>query len=273
MGWLSRLLGKKRTDSLGHSTRSAGSSLSAAPLKHVVREFRCAVKSDENILEPDTNCSLRIREDDPAVWGGTLVVKHWSFLLKAPGDCLLDLRGGKTYPIHLGRASNDEKTIEFSGNAPFDLEDLEDKVPDAQKGASKTSEGQQTPCVREDIRNALEDALVRTPLETGTEPELRKGQMDFNTWGDGVWIGSQSWLLERFGAHLSVLNLGGLRVSRDDDYGWQRSVLKPFCLRIVGNLPNGMLAGFYLGKLGEDRYGAFGYGINEDAGEPSPSQP
>jgi hypothetical protein len=109
--------------------------------------------------------------------------------------------------------------------------------------------------------------LDANPLSIGTLDELRKGQKDFGSWGSGVLVGTMAWIVDKLSSKLSEIGAGSLYISPSEDYSWQNSKLKGFTARIQTSLSNGMLAGYYIGRIGDDIYGLFGYGFDYDEEE------
>lgn len=72
------------------------------------------------------------------------------------------------------------------------------------------------------------------------------------------------WITDRLATHMSDLAITSLDIEPARNYDWQRSDLEGFCYRIQALLPNGTLAGYYLGRIGDDSYAAFGYKIMMD---------
>jgi len=116
------------------------------------------------------------------------------------------------------------------------------------------------------IRKRLEPHIGPV-LRIGSSEELRKGQKDFRKWGSGLIVGSREWVVEQLAAKIRGIRPTSLSCEPAKDYDWQTSKLEGFCVRIQALMANDTLAGYYVGRIGDDEYGAFGYGIMEDASQ------
>jgi hypothetical protein len=109
--------------------------------------------------------------------------------------------------------------------------------------------------------------LDENPLSIGIFDEFKKGQEDFSNWGDGVLTGSKEWVVNKLCNKLSEIGVSNPpSIRRTQNYQWQTSNLEGFTARIEASLPN-MLAGFYIGRIGENLYGLFGCNINHNENE------
>lgn len=109
--------------------------------------------------------------------------------------------------------------------------------------------------------------LNENTLSIGTLDEFRKGQKDFDNWGSGVITGSKEWIVNKLCTKLSDIGASSLNISRTKDYSWQTSQLEGFTARIEVSIPSGMLAGYYIGRIGDELYGLFGYGFDYEEAE------
>jgi hypothetical protein len=117
---------------------------------------------------------------------------------------------------------------------------------------------------KEYIQEFLENDLkypMHGKLSIGTMERFREGVRDFSEWASGVIQGPIPWITDRLATVMSGLGIKSLDVEPARNYGWQRSDLEGFCYRIQALLPDGTLAGYYLGRVGDDSYAAFGHGI------------
>jgi len=115
---------------------------------------------------------------------------------------------------------------------------------------------------------AIFDWLEMNPLEIGSLNEIKMGQNDFSKWGDGVIAGSKDWIINKLCSKLKEINAGNPDLEKAKNYSWQKSNLENICVRIQTLLPGGILAGHYIGRIGEDQYALFGYGFNYNEGLP-----
>lgn len=107
----------------------------------------------------------------------------------------------------------------------------------------------------------------KNPLAIGTLDDFRKGQKDFDSWGSGVLVGTKIWILNKLSAKLSEIGASSLNITKTQDYSWQTSELENFTARMQTGLPSGVLAGYYIGRIGDELFGLFGYGFNQDETE------
>jgi len=117
--------------------------------------------------------------------------------------------------------------------------------------------------IKERIGSSLEHPY-HGELAVGTMEQFRKGVGDFHQWASGVISGPRPWLIDRLATIMSSLSLKTLDIDRARNYDWQESDLEGFCYRIQALLPDGTLAGYYLGRIDSDTYAVFGYGIMVD---------
>ena len=109
--------------------------------------------------------------------------------------------------------------------------------------------------------------LDENPLSIGTLDEFKKGREDFSKWGDGVLTGSKEWVVNKLCNKLSEIGVRNLPfISRSQNFQWQTSNLEGFTARIEASLPN-MLAGYYIGRIGDNLYGLFGCNFNKNETE------
>ena len=102
------------------------------------------------------------------------------------------------------------------------------------------------------------------PLSIGTLDEFKKGREDFAEWGDGVLTGSKEWVVNKLCNKLSEIGASNPpSIRRSKNYGWQTSNLEGFTARIEASIPK-MLAGYYIGRLGDNMYGLFGCNFNDN---------
>lgn len=85
--------------------------------------------------------------------------------------------------------------------------------------------------------HALERELKEGRLAIGSLDEFRKGQQDFEKWGDGVIVGSVPWLVRRLRDHMSKVGMIGLDWRPAANTSWQSSNLEGFCYRMEGSIP------------------------------------
>ncbi len=144
---------------------------------------------------------------------------------------------------------------------------------DKDKSKSESSSGihqaaqkqptQQNNPFSEKILNFLDE----NPLSIGTLDEFKKGREDFSKWGDGVLTGSKEWVVNKLCNKLSEIGASNPpSIRRSQNYGWQTSNLEGFTARIEASIPN-MLAGYYIGRLGDNMYGLFGCNFNNNETE------
>ena len=105
---------------------------------------------------------------------------------------------------------------------------------------------------------------IGSELQIGSHEEFIKGKKDFHKWGSGLLTGSRDRIIEQVATKLAAIEASSVSCEPAQDYGWQTSKLEGFCVRIQALIPGDVLAGYYVGRIGEDEYGAFGYGIMED---------
>lgn len=110
------------------------------------------------------------------------------------------------------------------------------------------------------IKDALAREVAAAGLACGSPEELRKGQEDFATWG-GMTTGDLDAVLNAVSSKLVAVGVKSVQCEQVSDYEWQKSELQPFCVRVQGLRADGLLAGGYIGRLQEGRYGAFGFGL------------
>jgi tetratricopeptide (TPR) repeat protein len=126
-----------------------------------------------------------------------------------------------------------------------------------------------THSTRNPSNQKLESFLNNTPLSIGSLDEFKKGQADFSNWGSGLITGSMNFIIDKIGNKLSEIKAAptSLDIQKtSSNYDWQISNLKDFTVRIQASIP-GMLAGFYIGRIGENLYGLFGCNINHNENE------
>jgi hypothetical protein len=105
---------------------------------------------------------------------------------------------------------------------------------------------------------------TRSQLEVD---EFKKGREDFSNWGDGVLTGSKEWVVNKLCNKLSEIGVSNPpSIRRTQNYQWQTSNLEGFTARIEASLPN-MLAGYYIGRIGDNLYGLFGCNFNKNETE------
>ena len=124
---------------------------------------------------------------------------------------------------------------------------------------------------REYIHDRLEMSLkypMWGELSVGTMEQFREGLRDFSQWACGVVSGPIPWITDRLATHISNLSVTSLDIDPARNFDWQRSDLEGFCYRIQALLPNDTLAGYYLGRISDDIYAAFGYQIMKDETAP-----
>ena len=118
------------------------------------------------------------------------------------------------------------------------------------------------------LKNEIIDFLNENPLDIGSILEFRKGQKDFKSWGDGVLFGSEKWVIDKLANKLLEVGANNIGyVSLAKNYSWQKSNLEGFNIRIETSIPDGLLAGYYIGKCSKEIFGLFGYGFNIDESE------
>ena len=115
----------------------------------------------------------------------------------------------------------------------------------------------------DDFTKKISDFMAANELTIGTYEQFKLGQQDFSNWGSGVIIGSKEIILNRLSNILAPIETGHSSIGCTQDFSWQNSKLEGFTFRIEVAIPAG-LAGFYIGRLGENRFGIFGCGINND---------
>jgi len=109
--------------------------------------------------------------------------------------------------------------------------------------------------------------LDENPLSIGTLDEFKKGREDFSSWGDGILTGSKEWVVNKLCIKLSEIGVNNPpSIIRSQNYEWQTSNLEDFTARIEASLPN-MLAGYYIGRIGDNLYGLFGCNLNKNETE------
>lgn len=124
---------------------------------------------------------------------------------------------------------------------------------------------------KEYIREHIETALQypwRGELSIGTMERFRDGLRDFQQWASGVISGPIPWIADHLATIMANLSIKSLDIDPAENYDWQKSDLEGFCYRIQALLPDGTLAGYYLGRTSTDTYAAFGYAIMEDEAAP-----
>jgi hypothetical protein len=119
---------------------------------------------------------------------------------------------------------------------------------------------------KKESHRTLVDWLNNNPLEIGSLKEFRKGREDYYTWGDGVIVGSKDQVITKLCTKLGRIKKGKLFIQKAYDHSWQKSKLNSFCARIEASLPNGTLAGYYIGRIEQDKYAVFGYGFDYNEG-------
>ncbi len=116
------------------------------------------------------------------------------------------------------------------------------------------------PLSQQFIEDSLNQRIESLNLDIGTLDNLRLGRKDFQNWG-GLVIGARTWVVHAVAERLVLLRATSLDCAPEADYGWQRSKLKHFCARVQASRTDGTLAAGYIGRIGEDRFGAFGFGL------------
>lgn len=117
------------------------------------------------------------------------------------------------------------------------------------------------------ILERIENFLKETNLSIGSIEEMKKGQVDFSSWGSGFLMGSKNWVVNKLATKLTKLDVSSLQIEKTKDYSWQTSKLEGFSIRIQALQPSDMLAGYYIGQVKQDLYGLFGYGFNQNEEE------
>ncbi len=127
---------------------------------------------------------------------------------------------------------------------------------------------------KEFIQERVEAALkypMQGPLSIGTMERFREGLVDFRQWAAGVISGPIPWIADRLATVMAKLSIKTLDIDPARNFDWQQSDLEGFCYRIQALLPEGTLAGYYLGRIGKKLYAAFGYTIMTDETAPPPA--
>jgi hypothetical protein len=152
----------------------------------------------------------------------------------------------------------------FTSRAENKSVDKSKSINEIHYGTEKQSAQQNNP-----FSEKIFNFMTENTLSIGTLDEFRKGQKDFSTWGNGVVIGSKELIVNKLSDKLLDIGAKGLNsIGRQKDYGWQKSKLERFTLRIEVTIPPGLLTGYYIGRIDDDLYGLFGYGFDHNEGIP-----
>lgn len=116
------------------------------------------------------------------------------------------------------------------------------------------------------IREAVVAALTGGKFETISQEQLQRTSRQFQPLGDGLWVGSPSWLAEQLAQH--IRNYPGATPKRIEhcadnlDYNWMRPPLGARSVKLSAILANDAMANFWICKLSDGRFAAFGSRIN-----------
>jgi len=116
---------------------------------------------------------------------------------------------------------------------------------------------------KEQILKCLQND-ISSELQIGSHEEFIKGKKDFHKWGSGLFTGSRDWIIDQIANIMTTIEVSSVSCEPAHDYDWQTSKLEGFCVRIQALIPGDVLAGYYIGRIDDKVYGAFGYGIMED---------
>jgi len=117
------------------------------------------------------------------------------------------------------------------------------------------------------VRKFVDRAFTNHKFDALSKEELDRTYPQFSRLGDGLWIGSQSWLAGALTEHM--LNYPGPTVSEVDesisdnlDLSWMRPPLRRWCVKLSAILVDNAMASFFICKLSDGRFAAFGSRIN-----------
>ncbi|MBN1780784.1 ankyrin repeat domain-containing protein [bacterium] len=103
-------------------------------------------------------------------------------------------------------------------------------------------------------------AIRESRMRYGTIEAYKKGQEDFSSWGNGVVLGSEDWVLKKVYENLLSLNPIHVITEKPAELEWQENTLAEISIMIHARLEYNTVS-MYLGMLRSDVYCAFGYGF------------
>jgi hypothetical protein len=109
------------------------------------------------------------------------------------------------------------------------------------------------------LRHDVLLGLKQAHLSAGTIDEFRRGQKAFADWG-GLLVGTAPWVLDRVIQYVRALSAKSINCKDPIRHNWQKSD-KPICIRVTCTRASGVIGSGHIGRLSDNNYAAFGFGI------------